>query len=262
MSESMLLTVDIGNTNITMALIDAQCNIAGTFRVTTKVQRTSDEYGMHIIDFCRINHFSVDVIDDVIISSVVPKVMHAFTNSIRKYIHKEPMIVGPGIKTGVSIKTDFPREVGADKIVDAAAVYHMYGGNAIVIDFGTATTFDYINEKGEFLYNVIEPGIEISAQALWSHAAKLPEIEIIKPKSILGRNTDSSMRAGVVYGYIGSVEYIISRMKKEIGRDDIKVYATGGLGRVIYNETKMIDLYDPDLAYKGMKIIYDKNKIK
>lgn len=258
----MLLTVDIGNTNITMALIDENCRIAGTFRVTTKVQRTSDEYGMHIFDFCRIHHFSVDDIEDVIISSVVPKVMHAFTNSIRKYIHKEPMIVGPGIKTGVSVKTDFPKEVGADKIVDAAAVYYMYGGNAIVIDFGTATTFDYINEKGEFLYNVIAPGIEISAQALWSHAAKLPEIEIIKPKSILGKNTDTSMRAGVVYGYIGSVEYIINRMKKEIGREDIKVYATGGLGRVICSETSAIDRYDPDLAYKGMKIIYDKNRTR
>lgn len=156
--------------------------------------------------------------------------------------------------------TDFPKEVGADKIVDAAAVYHLHGGNAIVIDFGTATTFDYINEKGEFLYNVIMPGLEISAQALWQQAAKLPEIEISKPASILGKNTDSSMRAGVVYGYIGSTEYIIRRMKEEIGRDDIKVYATGGLGRVIYNETDMIDHYDPDLAFKGMKIIYDKNK--
>jgi type III pantothenate kinase len=186
--------------------------------------------------------------------------MYSFNNSIRKYIKKEPIIVGPGIRTGISIMTDFPKEVGADKIVDAAAVYHLHGGNAIVIDFGTATTFDYINEKGEFLYNVIMPGLEISAQALWQQAAKLPEIEISKPASILGRNTDSSMRAGVVFGYIGSTEYIIKKMKEEIGRDDIKVYATGGLGRVIYNETALIDHYDPDLAFKGMKIIYDKNK--
>ncbi len=258
----MLLTVDIGNTNITMALIDEKCHIAGTFRITTKAQRTSDEYGLQILEFCRISNVTIDEIVDVIISSVVPKVMHSFTNSIRKYVHKEPIIVGPGIRTGISIKTDFPKEVGADKIVDAAAVYHLHGGNAIVIDFGTATTFDYINEKGEFLYNVIMPGLEISAQALWQQAAKLPEIEIAKPASILAKNTDTSMRAGVVYGYIGSTEYIISKMKEEIGRDDIKVFATGGLGRVIYNETDMIDHYDPDLAYKGMKIIYDKNKAK
>ena len=256
----MLLTVDIGNTNITMALIHEDDRIAGTFRVTTKAQRTSDEYGMTLMEFCRNTKVNVEDIKDVIISSVVPKVMHSFNNSIRKYIKKEPIIVGPGIKTGISIKTDFPKEVGADKIVDAAAVYHLYGGNAIVVDFGTATTFDYINEKGEFLYNVILPGLEISAQALWQQAAKLPEIEIVKPASILAKNTDTSMRAGVVYGYIGSTEYIISKMKEEIGRDDIKVYATGGLGRVIYNETPMIDLYDPDLAFKGMKIIYDKNK--
>ena len=256
----MLLTVDIGNTNITMALIHEDDRIAGTFRVTTKAQRTSDEYGMTLMEFCRNTKVNVEDIKDVIISSVVPKVMHSFNNSIRKYIKKEPIIVGPGIKTGISIKTDFPKEVGADKIVDAAAVYHLYGGNAIVVDFGTATTFDYINEKGEFLYNVILPGLEISAQALWQQAAKLPEIEIVKPASILAKNTDTSMRAGVVYGYIGSTEYIISKMKEEIGRDDIKVYATGGLGRVIYNETPLIDVYDPDLAYKGMQIIYDKNK--
>ena len=256
----MLLTVDIGNTNITMALIDEDCRIHGTFRVTTKSKRTSDEYGMNLMEFCRMSNVTVNEIKDVIISSVVPKVMYAFNNSIRKYIHKEPIIVGPGIRTGISIKTDFPKEVGADKIVDAAAVYHLYGGNAIVVDFGTATPFDYNIEKGEFLYNVIMPGLEISAQALWQQAAKLPEIEIAKPASVLGKNTESSMRAGVVYGYIGSTEYIINKMKEEIGRDDIKVYATGGLGRVIYNETPLIDRYDPDLAYKGMKIIYDKNK--
>lgn len=256
----MLLTVDIGNTNITMALIDKDQNIAGTFRLTTKAQRTSDEYGLTMMEFFRLSKVPVSSIEDVIISSVVPKVMHSFNNSVRKYVHKEPIIVGPGIRTGISIKTDFPKEVGADKIVDAAAVYHLYGGNAIVVDFGTATTFDYINEKGEFLYNVILPGLEISAQALWQQAAKLPEIEIVKPPSILCKNTETSMRAGVVYGYIGATEYIISKMKEEIGRDDIKVYATGGLGRVIFNETDMIDVYDPDLAYKGMQIIYDKNK--
>lgn len=256
----MLLAVDIGNTNITFGLISEIGTIMGSFRITTKMARTSDEFGIEIMNF--LNNLQVDLttIDAVIISSVVPKIMYSFTNSIRKYLLIEPMIVGPGTKTGISIKTDSPKELGADKIVDAAAVYNIYGGNALIIDFGTATTYDYINEKGEFLAGVISPGIEISAQALWSQAAKLPEIEIKKPDSILAKNTITSMQAGVVYGYIGQVEYIINQFKKELKRNDIKVIATGGLGRIIFNETNMIDVYDKDLTFKGMKIIYDKNK--
>lgn len=256
----MLLAVDIGNTNITFGLISEIGTIMGSFRITTKMARTSDEFGIEIMNF--LNNLQVDLttIDAVIISSVVPKIMYSFTNSIRKYLLMEPMIVGPGTKTGISIKTDSPKELGADKIVDAAAVYNIYGGNALIIDFGTATTYDYINEKGEFLAGVISPGIEISAQALWSQAAKLPEIEIKKPDSILAKNTITSMQAGIVYGYIGQVEYIINQFKKELKRNDIKIIATGGLGRIIFNETKMIDVYDKDLTFKGMKIIYDKNK--
>ena len=256
----MLLAVDIGNTNITFGMISEIGTIMGSFRITTKMARTSDEFGIEIMNF--LNNMQVDVttIDAVIISSVVPKIMYSFTNSIRKYLLLEPMIIGPGIKTGISIKTDSPKELGADKIVDAAAVYNIYGGNALIIDFGTATTYDYINENGEFLAGVISPGIEISAQALWSQAAKLPEIEIKKPDSILAKNTITSMQAGIVYGYIGQVEYIINQFKKELKRNDMKVIATGGLGRIIFNETKMIDVYDKDLTVKGMKIIYDKNK--
>lgn len=256
----MLLAVDIGNTNITFGLISEIGTIVGSFRITTKMSRTSDEFGIQIMNF--LNNLNVDVntIDDVIISSVVPKIMYSFTNSIRKYLLLEPIIIGPGIKTGISIKTEFPKELGADKIVDAAAVLKIYGGNCLILDFGTATTFDYINEQGEFIASVIAPGIEISAQALWSMAAKLPEIEIRKPDSILAKNTITSMQAGIVYGYIGQVEYIIQQFKKELKRNDFKVIATGGLGKIIYNETKMIDVYDQDLTFKGLKIIYDKNK--
>lgn len=256
----MLLAVDIGNTNITYGLISDTGTVVGTFRITTKMPRTSDEFGLNLMSFLNSLNVSVTAIDDVIISSVVPKIMYAFTNSIRKYLLIEPIIVGPGIKTGISIKTESPKELGADKIVDAAAVYHTYGGNALILDFGTATTYDYIDENGTFLYSCISPGIEICANALWSQAAKLPEVEIQKPATILSKNTINSMQAGIVYGYIGQVEYIVKQFKKELNRKDIKVIATGGLGKIIYKETKLIDAYDPDLTFKGMKIIYDKNK--
>ncbi|MBR3840569.1 MAG: type III pantothenate kinase [Erysipelotrichales bacterium] len=256
----MLLAVDIGNTNITYGLISEVGVVLGTFRITTKMPRTSDEFGMSLMSFLNSLHAEVTDIKDVIISSVVPKIMYAFTNSIRKYLLIEPMIVGPGIKTGISIKTESPKELGADKIVDAAAVYNTYGGNALILDFGTATTYDYIDENGTFLYSCISPGIEISANALWSQAAKLPEVEIQKPATILSKNTINSMQAGIVYGYIGQVEYIIKQFKKELNKPDMKVIATGGLGKIIYKETTMIDVYDPDLVFKGMKVIYDKNK--
>ncbi len=254
----MLVVIDVGNTNITLGVYNQEELIAN-FRLTTKMQRTSDEFGVTIFSFFRTKDINPLAIEDVLISSVVPKVMHSLTNAIRKYFNLEPMIVGPGVKTGISIKTENPKEVGADRIVDIAAAYHIYGGPAIVIDFGTATTYDYVNELGEFEFGVTSPGIEISAQALWTQAAKLPEIEIKKPATIMCRNTITSMQGGLVYGYIGQTEYIIKKIKEET-KKDLKVIATGGLGRIIYNETDMIDVYDPDLAFKGMKVIYNKTK--
>lgn len=253
------MVVDIGNTNITVALYSGK-KMTDSYRLTTSFKRTSDEYGLLISDF--LHHFGYENKDvaDVIIASVVPKIMYSFTNSIRKYLHIEPIIVGPGIKTGIAIKIDNPREMGADKIADAVGAYYNYGGNIIVCDFGTATTFDYINPSGELIGGVIAPGIEISAQALSNRAAKLPEIEIRNPKTVLAKNTITSMQAGVVYGYIGQVEYIIKQMKKEIGIDNIKVVATGGLGRIIYEETDVIDTYDPKLTFEGLRIIYDRFK--
>lgn len=255
----MLMTVDIGNTNMTIALFDKN-TIKATFRLTTKTIRTSDEYGSNLINFMHAFDIHANTIEDVIISSVVPKVMHSFTNSIRKYIHKEPIIIGPGLKTGISIRTDDPRAVGADRIVDLAGCMANYGGNALVIDFGTATTYDYVSEDGIFQYGVTAPGIEISAKALWTQAAKLPEIEIKKPDTILAKNTITSMQAGLVYGYIGQCEYIINEFKKTLGINDMKVIATGGLGRIICSNTELIDIYDPDLTFKGLKTIYDRNK--
>ncbi len=255
----MLLTIDVGNTHITMGIFDEE-KLVGDFRLTTKADRTSDEL---IIDLTiMLNRFNVQPtdIEDVIISSVVPKIMHSLSNCIRKLFNKTPLIIGPGVKTGIKIHTDNPKEVGADRIVNVSAAYHTYHKNCLVIDFGTATTFDFISNQGTFEYTVISPGLGISAQALWGQTAKLPEIEIEKPHSILAKNTINGMQAGIVYGYIGLVEYIIKKMLAELNLSDVYIIATGGLGRIIANQIKLIDDYDPDLAFKGMKIIYDKNK--
>ncbi|MGN1182053.1 MAG: type III pantothenate kinase [Faecalibacillus sp.] len=254
----MLVVVDIGNTNITMGLYN-QDELIGNYRLTTKFQRTSDEYGFMILSFLQAYHVTVEQIDDVIIASVVPKIMYSFTNSIRKYFNKEPIIVGPGIKTGISIKIDNPRSLGADRLVDAAGAYYLNKCACLVVDFGTATTFDVISSKGEFLGGAIAPGLGISVEVLSSHAAKLPEIEIKKPAHIIGKNTVDCMQSGVVYGYIGLTEKIIKEIKKAYP-EPLKVVATGGLGRMIYRETEMIDSYDRDLTFKGLKLIYDLQK--
>ena len=253
----MLLTIDVGNSNITIGLFDGD-TIKGTFRMTTKIPRTSDEYGIFFTDLLNARKLERKVIDAVIIASVVPDVMHSLTSGILKYFHVKPILVGPGIKTGIKISTENPREMGADRIVDAVAAYELYGGPVLVIDFGTATTHDLVLADGSLIAGVTSPGIRISANALWNNAAKLPEIEIQKPDSILSKNTVTSMQAGLIYGCIGQTEYIIRRMKEEAGLDEMKVVATGGLGTIISNETDAIDVYDPDLTLKGLKRIYDK----
>ena len=254
----MLLVIDVGNTNITIGIYDGD-DLCASFRLSTKDRtRTSDEFGIELYNLLHAKNIKASDIKSTIISSVVPNLMHSLTNAIYKYFNMEPLIVGPGIKTGLSIHIDEPRSLGADRIVDAVAAYTIYGGPILVLDFGTATTYDFVSADGVFECAVTAPGIEICAEAMWSKAAQLPKIEIKKPASILAKNTITSMQAGVVFGYIGSVEYIISAMKKELGCG-CKVVATGGLGRIIASETKMIDEYDPDLTFKGMKIIYEKN---
>ena len=252
----MLVVIDIGNTNITIGIYKEN-RLIGNYRLTTKMKRTSDEYGFMIMNFLSASKVEIADIKDVIISSVVPKIMHSFLNGIRKYMNKEPIIVGPGIKTGISVKAENPKAVGADRIVDAAGAFHEYGGPCLVVDFGTATTYDYVDANGNFEFGVIALGIETSAQAMWTQAAKLPEIEIKKPKSILTKTTTTSMQAGLVYGYIGQSEYIIKQFKEALGCD-MKVIATGGLGKIIYKNTDEIDIYDRDLTFKGLKCIYEK----
>lgn len=257
----MLLTVDVGNTNITLGLFKDD-KVFATFRITTRTQRTSDEYGSLIAEMIARKGINIKNIEDVIVASVVPKVMYSLNSGIIKYFGINPIIVGVGTKTGIKINRTDPREVGTDRIVDAVAAYEIYGGPCIVIDFGTATTYDLIGEKGTLEAGVTSPGIQISAKALWDGTAKLPEIEIKKPESILGKDTISSMQAGIVYGYIGQTEYIVSKIKEESGIKDLKVVATGGMGRVIYNNTNCIDIYDKELTLQGMRIIYEKNKNK
>ena len=257
----MILVIDVGNTNITCGVYDKK-ELKTTFRMTSKLPRTSDEYGISLMELLRINQINKDEIEGIMIASVVPNVMHSLTGALTKYLKKEPLIVGPGIKTGIKITSDNPREIGPDRIVDAVAAYELYGGPVLVLDFGTATTYDLITEDGCFGVGITAPGIRISAKALWEDTAKLPEIEIRKPASILARETITSMQAGLVYGQIGQTEYIINQVKKETGYENLKVVATGGLGRIIAEETDAIQIYHMHLTLEGLRIIYEKNTRK
>ena len=255
----MLLAIDIGNTDFTIGIFQEK-KLCDTFRMRTKINRTSDEYGVFILNTLQYKGYEAKDVEDVIISSVVPAVMHSFNSAIIKYFGVKPVVVSAGIKTGIRIVTENPRQVGPDRIVDAVGAYTLYGGPAIVVDFGTATTFDVIGPDGTFEAGVIAPGIRTSAQSLWGEADMLPAIEIRKPNSILAKETITAMQAGLVYGQIGQTEYIIKRMKEESGYPDAKVIATGGLGKMIANETDMIDVYDSQLTLKGLRFIYEKNK--
>ena len=256
----MILAIDAGNTNITMGVFDGE-QLIGNFRMTTAIPRTSDEYGIVIRDIIGHNGIDKDEIHDAVVASVVPAINHSLVSGIIKYFDIHPLIVRRTIKTGIKIALDRPEQVGADRVVDAAAAYALYGGPVIVIDYGTATTYDLVNAKGEFEAGVTAPGIRISARALWEDAAKLPEIEIKKPDSILGKETISSMQAGLVYGQIGQTEYIIRQIIEESGYEHVKVVATGGLGKMISSETDAIQEYNPDLTLIGLNLIYGYNVV-
>lgn len=254
----MILAIDVGNTNMTMGVYEGE-TLRTTFRLTTKTPRTSDEYGIAITQLLQNNDIEPKMLDGSIVASVVPAVMHALMGAIRRYTGTAPLIVGPGMKTGIRITTENPRAVGADRIVDAVAAYEKYGGPVLVLDFGTATTYDLITAEGCFAAGITAPGIRISSEALWNQTARLPDIEIKKPKTVLAQETISSMQAGLVYGQIGQTEYIIKKVREESGLQDMKVVATGGLGRIIADETKTIDIFDPYLTLDGLRILYGKN---
>ena len=253
----MLLVVDVGNTHITLGVFDGK-ELKATFRMTAKQPRTSDEYGIQLCDLLVHRNFNIKDIEDVIVSSVVPDIMHSLGSAIIKYFNVRP-IVPSTLDMGLKINTEHPKEIGPDRIVDAVAAYEKYGGPVIVIDFGTATTYDVVTADGVFEGGVISTGIRTAARALWGGAAMLPEIEIRKPKSIIAKETVSSMQGGLVFGYIGQVEYIVNKMKAS-GYEDAKVVATGGLGNIIVPETDAIDIYDPNLTLEGLRIIYEKHK--
>ncbi len=255
----MILVIDVGNTNITFGVYDGD-DLVTTFRMMSKLTHTSDEYGMDIRQLLMLNGVAKEQIEGAIVASVVPNVMHSLTGGISRYLGTRPLIVGAGMKTGLRIITENPKEIGPDRIVDAVAAYEKYGGPVLVLDFGTATTYDYVTVDGCFAAGITAPGIRISAKALWEDTAKLPMVETRKPASILAQETISSMQAGLVYGQIGQTEYIVNMVKKETGIPDMKVVATGGLGRIIADETEQIDIYDSSLTLDGLRILYKKNR--
>ena len=255
----MLLTVDVGNTNITMGVFEQE-SLLGMFRMMTKQPRTSDEYGFTICGILEHRGIDPDEIDAVIIASVVPDIMHSLTSGIIKYLHTTPLIVSAETDTGITVATDNPSRTGADRIVNAAAGYAIANGPAIVIDFGTATTYDLVGPERTLEACIIAPGIETAGRSLWGGAAMLPAIQIGKPDSVLARDTVSGMQGGLVFGAIGQTEYIVNRMKEEAGYHDAYVIATGGLGKIIAKETECIDLYDPQLTLNGLRLIYNRMK--
>ena len=255
----MLLVIDVGNTNYVLGVYHGE-KLIKFWRMATGANKTSDETGIFLYGLFEASGFDMKRIDAVIISSVVPDIMYSLVQGIRKYFHIEPMIVSSGMKTGIEIKRDNPKAVGSDRIVNLVAANEIYGGPAVVIDFGTANTFDVINEKSEFITGLITPGISICAEALYQKAAQLPKIEIKMPKSIIVKNTVGSIQAGLVLGHIGQTRYIVERLKSELGLPQMKVIATGGLAKVIDPHKEIFDILDPVLTLKGLKILYHKNK--
>lgn len=253
----MILVFDVGNTNMVIGVFDQE-KLLTHWRIRTDVQRTADEYGIMLHGLFVYHKLQDENINAVIISSVVPSLNMELEWMCQRYFACKPIVVGPGTKTGLSIKYDNPREVGADRVVNAVAAYHKYGAPLIIVDFGTATTFCVVNKAGEYLGGAIAPGIRISTDALVSRASKLPRVELAIPKSLIGKNTVMSMQVGIMYGFVGQVEGIVNRMKKEID-GDVKVIATGGLAFLIASETDSIDLIDEFLTLDGLRLLYELN---
>ncbi len=254
----MLLVFDVGNTNTVIGVYQGK-DLKMYWRIRTDQLRTADEYGMELYNLFQYSKLRMEDVKAIAISSVVPTLMMDLNKMSRKYFHCEPLVVGPGTKTGLVIKYDNPKEVGADRVVNAVAAVQKYGGPLIILDFGTATTFCVINKQGEYLGGAIAPGIKIATEALFTRASKLPRVELVRPKSMIGKNTIMSMQVGIMYGFVGQVEGIVNRMKEEMACNP-KVVATGGLACLIANETDCIDVVDDFLTLEGLRIIHEINR--
>ncbi|MDW7649841.1 MAG: type III pantothenate kinase [Bacillota bacterium] len=255
----MLLAVDVGNTNIVLGVYE-QNELKISWRISTNRLQTGDEYGVILK-----NLFSQTGLDDkkltgMIVSSVVPPLMFSLEEMAKRYFNLQPLFVGPGMKTGLNIAMENPREVGADRIVNAVAGIELYGGPLIIVDFGTATTFDAISERGDYLGGAIAPGINSSTEALFQRAAKLPRVELVKPKRVIGRDTITSMQSGIIYGFVGQVDGIVKRMQREFPKEP-RVIATGGLAWLISSESETLQIVNPLLTLEGLRIIYARNKV-
>lgn len=254
----MLLVIDVGNSNTVLGIYCGD-QLLHDWRLTTDKSRTVDEYAMLTHELFGLSGLHFTDVDDVIVSSVVPSMLPTIDGLCQRYFNLKPYVVGPGIKTGMPILYDNPKEVGADRIVNAVAAFDAHKCSLIVVDFGTATTFDYISAKGEYLGGAIAPGLGISTEALFERASKLPRVEIAKPQQVIAKNTVNSMQAGIFYGYVGLVDGIVARMKEE-AKDSPLVVATGGIAKVIASSSQSINSVDPNLTLEGLRIIFKRNK--
>jgi type III pantothenate kinase len=254
----MLLTIDIGNTNITLGLYDGDV-LGPRWRLATEHNRMSDEYGIMLINLFQHAGVQPAQVHGIAVASVVPPLTGTFQQACDKYLGRQPLVVDAGVKTGVRVRYDDPKGVGADRVVDAAAVQKLYGGPACIVDLGTGTTFDAISADGDYLGGAIAPGLGIAADALFQRTAKLPKVDLVRPPSVIGRNTVNAIQAGLIFGYVGLVEGMVARFRAELG-PAMKVIATGGLANVLASETKVFDIIAPWLTLDGLKIVWELNQ--
>jgi type III pantothenate kinase len=255
----MLLAVDIGNTNITFGVFEGE-ELHATWRMATSVNQMADEYAALLLNLLHYQGLDPSDIKEIALCCVVPPLVATFEELFQRYFHISPLVVEPGIKTGVRIRQDNPREVGPDRIANAAAAHHLYGGPVIITDLGTATTFDVVSKEGDHLGGVIATGIGTAAEALYTRAAALPRVELVHPKKAIGTNTIAAMQSGLIFGYVGLVEGIVARIQREL-EEKARVVATGGYAELIARETSVIDRVNPDITLIGLRLIYQMNKV-
>ena len=254
----MLLAIDIGNTNITLGLYDGD-HLRSHWRLATEQHRMADEYGLMLYNLFQHDGLGAKDVHAAAMASVVPPLTGTFTQACEQYVGQRPFVVDAGVKTGVRVKYDDPKQVGADRVVDAAAAFRLYGGPACIVDFGTGTTFDAISAEGDYLGGAIAPGIGIAADALFQNTAKLPKVDLQRPPAAIGRNTVHSLQSGLLFGYVGLVEGMVTRFRAELG-PAMKVIGTGGLVDIIARETKVIDIVAPWLTLDGLRLVWEMNQ--